>query len=446
MERPAKHRTAPWREHKVTTGEVIGLLALVILNSFLAMARSALVNVRKPRLKQLAEEGMGQARTAERLAEDASRLLATTQLGMMLTRFFAGALVAVISAPALARLLQPWLKGASYPVAFVLVVLLAALIMLLLGELVPETIAVRHSERLALWLSRPLAVVAFVAMPVARLMVWLSNSIARLFGVETPGSLPFVTEEEIKTLVDAGEEEGVIEEDEKAMIYSIFELGDTLVREVMVPRIDMIALEVTTPLLEALDAIMQAGHSRIPVYNETIDNIAGILYVKELLPFIANKPRKFELKKMLHRPYFVPETMPLDDLLVEFKRRRLHLACVVDEYGGFGGIITLEDVIEEIVGDIKDEFDDNEPPEIRKIGRNTYEIDSRMTLTDFNEEAGTRLPTDEFDTIGGLVFDLFGKIPKKNETARFENISFKIKEIKGTRLTRVIVTISRTEQ
>ena len=212
------------------------------------------------------------------------------------------------------------------------------------------------------------------------------------------------------------------------MIRGVMGLASKNVREIMIPRIDVVAVPTTIALNALVKVIDDAGHSRIPVYNETIDNIAGILYVKELLPFIAHKPRKFELKKMLHRPYFVPETMPLDDLLVEFKRRRLHLSCVVDEYGGFGGIITLEDIIEEIVGDIKDEFDDDEAPEIRKIGRNTYEVDSRMTLSDFNEEAGTRLPTDEPDTIGGLVFDLLAR-SQKNETVRFESISFKIKEI-----------------
>ena len=232
-----------------------------------------------------------------------------------------------------------------------------------------------------------------------------------------------------------------LETAEQEMIRGVMGLASKNVREIMIPRIDVVAVSSTISLNALVKVIDDAGHSRIPVYNETIDNIAGILYVKELLPFIAHKPRKFELRKMLHRPYFVPETMPLDDLLVEFKRRRLHLSCVVDEYGGFGGIITLEDIIEEIVGDIKDEFDDDEAPEIRKIGRYTYEVDSRMTLSDFNEEAGAGLPTDEFDTIGGLVFDLFGKIPKKNETAKLGNISFKIKEIKGTRLTRVIITI-----
>lgn len=237
-----------------------------------------------------------------------------------------------------------------------------------------------------------------------------------------------------------------LETAEQEMIRGVMGLASKNVREIMIPRIDVVAVSSIISLNALVKVIDDAGHSRIPVYNETIDNIAGILYVKELLPFIAHKPRKFELRKMLHRPYFVPETMPLDDLLVEFKRRRLHLSCVVDEYGGFGGIITLEDIIEEIVGDIKDEFDDDEAPEIRKIGRYTYEVDSRMTLSDFNEEAGAGLPTDEFDTIGGLVFDLFGKIPKKNETVKLGNISFKIKEIKGTRLTRVIITITPADR
>jgi len=414
-------------------------LALVILNSFLAMARSALVNVRKPRLKQLAEEGMGQARTAERLAEDASRLLATTQLGMMLTRFFAGALVAVISAPALARLLQPWLKGASYPVAFVLVVLLAALIMLLLGELVPETIAVRHSERLALWLSRPLAVVAFVAMPVARLMVWLSNSIARLFGVETPGSLPFVTEEEIKTLVDAGEEEGVIEEDEKAMIYSIFELGDTLVREVMVPRIDMIALEVTTPLLEALDAIMQAGHSRIPVYRETIDCVEGVLYAKDLLPYLREGRSDVPLRNMLRQAYFVPETKKASDLLPDLQQRRVHMAIVVDEYGGTAGLVTIEDLLEEIVGEIQDEYDAEEPY-FEYVSPDEYVFDARMNLDDLNRLMGVALPAEDTDTLGGFIYTTLGKVPVVGDRIPFEDLEIAVESVAGRRIRKVRVT------
>ncbi|MGD2205670.1 MAG: CNNM domain-containing protein, partial [Anaerolineae bacterium] len=214
----------------MTLWEIFLLLVLMGLNAFLAMARAALINVRKIRLRQLIEEGVGPARTAESLAEDARRLLATTQLGMMLTSFFGGAIVAVVSAPPLAAMWQPWLGEASYPLSLGVVVMLAAFVMLIFAELVPETLALQHSERVALVLARPLAVISVLAMPVVRFMVWLSNVVSRLFGKGEPGRMPFVTEEEIKVLVDAGEEEGVIQEEEKEMIYSIFELGDTLVR------------------------------------------------------------------------------------------------------------------------------------------------------------------------------------------------------------------------
>ncbi|HDP81189.1 MAG TPA: HlyC/CorC family transporter [Spirochaetes bacterium] len=229
------------------------------------------------------------------------------------------------------------------------------------------------------------------------------------------------------------------------MISGVLSLSTKNTREIMIPRVDVVAVNSTIPLKNLVKTVYDAGHSRIPVFIDTIDNIAGILYVKDLLKIIIEKPRKFDLKKILHRPYFVPETMTLDDLLVEFKKRQLHLACVVDEYGGFSGIITMEDVLEEIVGEIKDEFDENEQPEFTRINKNTLEVDSRMTISDFNEQTGLALPNDEFDTIGGYVFDLFGKIPKKNETAKHDNLSFKIKDIKGTRINRIIVSILKKD-
>ena len=228
---------------------------------------------------------------------------------------------------------------------------------------------------------------------------------------------------------------------QQEMIRGVIELTVKNAREIMIPRVDIVAVSVSTPLRPLMDTVVDGGHSRIPVYTDTIDNIAGILYVKDLLKYINEKPRKFELRKILHRPYFVPETMTLDDLLVEFKRRKLHMACVVDEYGGFGGIVTMEDILEEIVGEIKDEYDDDELPELKRIGKNVYDVDSRMALSDFNTETGARLPADEFDTIGGYVLDLFGKIPGKNETARSGEHSFRIKQIKGTRIIRIIATI-----
>jgi putative hemolysin len=420
----------------VTTWEVILLAGLVVISAFLAMARSALINVRKARLKQLVEEGVGPARAADRLAEDASRLLATTQLGMMLTSFFAGATVAVLSGPPLAKALQPWLGMASSAVAFVLVVLLAAMVMLILGELVPETIALQHSERLALWLARPLAVISVVTMPLVRLTVWFSNAISRLFGTGPEGGMPFVTEEEIKTLVDAGEEEGVIEEDEKEMIYSIFELGDTLARQVMVPRMDVVALDVTTPMVETVNTILDAGHSRIPIYEETIDNVVGVLYAKDLLCFLRDGQTDVPLKNIVREAYFIPETKRAGDLLPDLQQRRVHMAIVVDEYGGMAGLVTIEDLLEEIVGEIQDEYD-TEEPFVEFVSADEYLFDARMDLDDLNRLMNVALPTEENDTLGGFIYSQLGKVPVVGDQVPFDDLTFTVESVAGRRIKKV---------
>lgn len=422
----------------MTLWEVLLLLALMLVNGFLAMARSALVNVRKPRLRQLIEEGENKAHTAEKLAADASRLLATSQLGMMLTSFFAAAVVAVVSAPPLAETWRPWLGQASYPIAFVVVVSVAALAMLILGEIVPEAVGRQHSERLALWLARPLAIVSIVAMPVVHLMVWLGNTIARLFGAEMRSDLSFVTEEEIKVLVDAGEEEGVIEEEEKAMIYSIFELGDTLAREVMVPRIDVVALDVTTPMMGALDTIMEAGHSRIPVFDETIDNILGVLYAKDLLPYLRNGRTDVPLKSILREAYFIPETKKASDLLPDLQQRRVHMAVVVDEYGGMAGLVTIEDLLEEIVGEIQDEYD-TEEPFVQYVGDDEYIFDARVDLDDLNRLMTVSLPTEDSDTLGGFIYTELGKVPVVGDQVSFDNLELTVESVAGRRIKKVRV-------
>ena len=422
----------------MTTAEIVLLLVLMSINALLAMARSALVNVRKARLRQLIEEGVGSARTAERLAEDASRLLATTQLGMMLTSFFAGGVVAVVSAPALAGALQPWLSEASYPVAFVLVLFLAALVMLIFAELVPETIAVQYSERVALLLARPLAIVSVVVMPLVHLMVWISNVISRIFGAEPRGDMPFITEEEIKTLVDAGEEEGVIQEEEKDMIFSIFELEDTMAREVMVPRIDVVALDVRTPMLEALDTIMEAGHSRIPVYEETVDDVQGLLYAKDLLPYLREGRTDVPLSNILRQAYFIPETKKASDLLQDLQQRRVHMAVVVDEYGGVAGLVTIEDLLEEIVGEIQDEYD-TEEPFVEFISDDEYVFDARVDLDDLNRLMDVSLPTDDSDTLGGFIYTALGKVPTIGDQVAFEDMDFTVESVAGRRIKKVRV-------
>jgi putative hemolysin len=422
----------------VTTAEVLLLVALILVSGVLAMARSALVNVRKPRLRQLVDEGVGSARTAERLAEDATRLLATTQLGMMLTSFFAGAVVAVLSAPPLAQALSPWLGKASYPVAFGLVVMLASLVMLILGELVPEMIGAQYSERVALALARPLALLAALTMPVVRVAVWLSSGVARLFGATSAASMPFVTEEEIKTLVDAGEEEGVIEEDEKEMIYSIIELGDTLTRQVMVPRIDVVALDVTAPLVEALEVIINEGHSRIPVFEETIDNVVGVLYAKDLLPYLRDGRTDVPLRSIARQAYFIPETKRASDLLPDLQQRRVHLAIVVDEYGGTAGIVSIEDLLEEIVGEIQDEYDAEEPV-VERVTDDEYVVDARLDLDELNRLLEASLPMEGSDTLGGFIYAELGKVPIVGDRVVHDDLELTVESVAGRRIRKVRV-------
>jgi putative hemolysin len=414
---------------------LVGLLLLTIL---LALGQSALVNVRKARLRQLSDEGNRAAQTAERLGENASRLLATAQFVVMLTSLFVGGMVAVLLAPPLAGWWKPWLKGAAYPLAFGLVVLLTAILLLAIGQLAPEAIAARRPERLALWLARPLAVVTAVTTPLVHVTMGLGQAVAGLFGARTQADLSIVTEEEIKTLVDAAEEEGVIEEDEKDMISSIFELGDTLTRQVMVPRMDVMALDVTTPMLEALDKIMQAGHSRVPVYEETIDNVIGVLYAKDLLPYLRDGRTEVALRSILRPAYFVPETKRASDLLPDLQQRRVHVAIVVDEYGGMAGLVTIEDVLEEIVGEIQDEYDVEELF-VEPVGEGEYVMDARVDLDELNQLMGALLPTEESDTLGGFIYSELGRVPTVGDRVTFEDLSFTVESVAGRRIQKVRV-------
>jgi magnesium and cobalt exporter, CNNM family len=304
--------------------------------------------------------------------------------------------------------------------------------------LAPEAIAARRPERLALWLARPLAVVTAVTTPLVHVTMGLGRALAGLFGAKTQADLSIVTEEEIKTLVDAAEEEGVIEEDEKEMISGIFELGDTLTRQVMVPRMDVMALDATTPMLEALDRIMQAGHSRIPVYEETIDNVIGVLYAKDLLPYLRDGRTDVPLKSVLRPAYFVPETKRASDLLPDLQQRRVHAAIVVDEYGGMAGLVTIEDVLEEIVGEIHDEYDVEELF-VEPAGEGEYVMDARVDLDDLNQLMGATLPAEESDTLGGFIYAELGRVPTVGDRVRFEDLLFTVESVAGRRIQKVRV-------
>jgi CBS domain containing-hemolysin-like protein len=270
----------------------------------------------------------------------------------------------------------------------------------------------------------------------------------RLFTPEADTeAVTFVTEDELKNLVDAGQQEGVLEQGERRMIYSIFGLGDTLAREVMVPRIDVLALDVHTTLPEAADTLLQSGYSRVPVYEETVDNIVGLLYAKDLLGAWRADAPPDSLRALLRPPYFVPEAKPVDDLLAEMQTRRIHMAIVVDEYGGVAGIVTLEDIVEEIVGEIQDEYDEREEALYRQIAPGEYDVAGRMDLDDFNELMDVNLPVEEADTLGGFIYSRMGHIPAAGERLLVGDLELVVKQVSRRRITEIHARrLSQVEQ
>lgn len=237
----------------------------------------------------------------------------------------------------------------------------------------------------------------------------------------------------------------VIDHEKQEMIKGIKELSETTVKEIMVPRIDVISFALDTPLNELLAKVYDCGHSRVPVFKDTVDNVVGILYAKDLLKFLINKNEEIKLEELIRNPYFVPESKKLNSLLKEFKKRKVHIAVVVDEYGGTSGIVCMEDIIEEIVGDIQDEFD-NETEEIMEIGDKVYLCDARVDIEDLNEKLEIKLPFEDYDTLGGFVFDIFGKIPVKFEKVKYENIDFIIQEMEGHKILRIKVVINESKK
>lgn len=419
-----------------------GLLVLVgfiLLNAAFKMAYVALINVHKAKLKELAEEGDQQAERAFILANDATRLLASQQIVDLLLRFGIALVAAVILIPPLHDgLLDLGLGGVFVDLLSYGGILLAtAVFTLVFGEMLPSNIALGHADAIALRAAGTMNLIAHLLTPVLFLLQWISGQFAAPFVGRSGKAL--VTEEEIKLMVDAGSEGGAIEDEEKEMIYSIFQFGDTLAREVMIPRIDMVALEIDTPMREALDTIVQAGHSRIPVYEGTIDHIRGLLYAKDLLNAWRDNSLDRPLRDLLRPAHFVPESKKAVDLLTDLQQRKIHLAVVVDEYGGTAGLVTLEDLIEEIVGEIRDEYDTNEEEIYQKVGDNEYIIDAGIDLDDLNRLLDAHLPTDESDTLGGYIFSKLGKVPTEGEAIETDHLMMKVLSVDDRRIRKIHV-------
>ncbi len=424
------------------------VIVLILCNGFFAMSEAALLTVRRTRIRQLVEEGNHSAKMVEHLLSDPTRLMATLQIGVTLIGLFSAAEAAAALGPWLSQvfLSAGLLTSTEAKVsAVIFITLVVALLTLVIGEIAPKSIAIHNSERISLMVVWPIRTIEWITIPVVSVVTLLANMIVRPFGGTASFHPPAISTEELKLMVEASEEQGVIKEEEKEMIHSIFDFADTMVRKVMTPRIDITAIESNATIDELVMAINASGHSRIPVYQEDLDNILGVVYAKDLLREMEVKGKASMFSRVMREPYFIPENKRVNDLLREFRRKRLQMAIVRDEYGTISGLVTVEDLLEEIVGDIGDEYDVEEPL-IQTIDENTWIIDGRLSLDDFNDRMGAHLPSDEADTVGGYVFGLLGHMPEAGEWVQQDGMIFRVAATDGRRITQVRVERCEDEQ
>ncbi len=408
--------------------ELIGLGVLLLCSALLTGAEAAFFSLGRARLKELALEADKKSAPLTPLLREPHELLVTLLVGITLVNIAASALAASIAG----RLFGSW--GLALSIAVMI------LLLTVFGEVLPMTLAVEHPRRFVAWVSRPVAWLSALLAPIRIGLGAFTALTLRMVGSERRPGEPEISEEELRTLVDVGAREGVVERTEREMIHKVFELEDTLVRTVMVPRPDMFCLDVTTPAADLLDLLREQLHSRVPVFEQTIDQIIGVLYTKDLLPHLRGLPPDFDLRTQLHPPYFVPESKRADALLREFQAKKIHLAIVVDEYGGTAGLVTLEDLLEELVGEIRDEFDEEERL-IQRIDATTFRVSGKLAIDDLNAATALNIPNESFDTVGGWVLDLFGRVPHKGEKKEADDAVVTVEKVERTRVVEVLVIL-----
>lgn len=430
--------------------QIVLLVVLIFVNAFFAASEIAIISLNDSKIRKMAEEGHKKARQVLKLTADSSNFLATIQIGVTLAGFLTSATAAQSLAEPLARWfiglvpsMEPYM-GTIQGVSVVVITLIMSYFSLVFGELVPKRIAMQKAEPLSFAVIGVLRVVAVVTKPFVKLLSFSTNVVVRLFGMDPHADQENVTEEEIRMMVDVGEEKGVIEGVQKDMINNIFEFDDIVAEDIMTPRTDVSALEVDDGIGEALKISVDDGYSRVPVYEDDIDHIIGVLYIKDLLPYVGQEiPRDVSLRHILREPYFVPGTKRCGDLFSEMTEKHMQMAIVVDEYGGFAGIVTMEDLLESIVGNIQDEFD-HEEEEVTQLGEHSFEIDGSLNVEELDELLNTKLPEGEYDTVAGFLMDQLGRIPAEDEHPQvvFDNIIFTVMDVVDRRVERIHVEVT----
>lgn len=407
------------------TSEIILLIVLLLLSGFFSMSETALMSLSKIRIRHMREEGVKGARLVEKLLEDPNKLLGAILIGNNIVNIGASAIATTLTAKLFG--------GSDFSVA--IATLGMTVLVLIFGEITPKSIAKQNSEKVSLTVAKPIKFCIFIFKPFVAVFTGISSIFIRLFGGDPKATEPFITEEELKTMVDVSEEEGVLEDVEKEMIFNVFEFADMQVKDVMVQRVDIIALDTDSTYEDVLKVIKEEQFSRIPVYNNSIDDIIGILNVKDLL--ISDAVREnFNIKDYVRKPFHTFEFKKINAVFNEMKKDKNPMAVVLDEYGGTVGIITMEDIIEEIFGEIEDEYDE-EKNIIEVVKEDEYIVDGSAKLNEISDLIGVNMESDELDSVGGLIIEELGRIPEKNEEILINNLRFVVEELDKKRIKKV---------
>ncbi len=404
---------------------IIGLIVALVVAAGSAAAETALTSISHIRMRNLAEEGDVKAQRIRRILEHPDTFLSTILVVSNLSVITASTLATIIAV------------DVDFSFSEVISTVALSIVVLIFCEITPKTAAVQNPEVVARFLLRPVEIFSAILKYVVIALTAITSGMLRAFGVDASRRGPFLTEDELRLMVEVGEEEGVLEEEEREMIHNVFDLGDTFAREVMVPRIDMVTVEADDALDEATQIIVQGGFSRIPVYDDTINDIIGVLYAKDLLRVLATGQAPQKIRQLpLRSAYFVPESKRLDDLLHEMQRQRVHMAVVVDEYGAVVGLVTIEDLVEEIIGDIKDEYDKEEQI-FERVSETEFLVDAKISVDELNDLIDADLPAEDYDTLGGFVYTQLDKIPAVGDVVTYKDLTITVLGTKGRRVTKV---------
>lgn len=428
--------------------QIIILVILTLINAFFAGAEMALVSVNKTKLSNMSEAGNKKAKTILKLLEEPTKFLSTIQVAITLSGFFASA----SAATGISQQLADALKFLNIPyteeISFVLVTVLLSFFTLVYGELVPKRIALQKAEKFSLLSINVLVVFSKFATPFVKLLTVVTNLTLKLLGMKAERLEEQISKEEIQSLIEQGKEQGVFNNIEHEMINSIFEFDDKLAREVMTPRINVFAIDISKPKEEYFNELFEMNYSRIPVYEGEVDNIIGILYIKDLL----REAKKvgfdnIDIRAILHKPYLVPELKNIDELFREMQHNKIYFAILINEYGEFSGVVTIEDLVEEVMGDIQDEYDENDP-QIIPLEEGSYLIDGLITIDEVNNKFHLDINTENYDTMSGFVIDELGYIPKEGDHKKIEcpNFTIEIVSVKEKRIHQLKLVLRKNDE